>query len=1071
MTDPGQIESALRRVTDQSSFVQELLIDALGWPVDEAAQTIGDIAYEWTEDELRAAGLSEKIVGGKAYQIVLPGNPWGIFVMEFANPDVFITGRGMTGVLRKVLNGLVRKGRDGQSANLPRFSEENLLFICNHDYERYRFAHFKHVPEGSSTSPMASFGWGPDDLDAVRTICEYNLCALEWPDDTPATQEEWLGTWSPAFDVEKVTKRFYQDYAQVFYRVEDTIRDSADLSGDELRMFTQSLFNRLMFLRFIERKGWLSFPEQSGTRYLAALASAGGVGKRSLYASRLRPLFFEGLTDEGKQESDVFGEVPLLNGGLFEESDLDTRVSDIPDDAFVSIIGQGGLFYRYNFTVEESTALDIEVAVDPEMLGKVFEELVTGRHESGSYYTPRPVVSFMCREALKGHLADRAGAPESAIAKLVDDHVVEGLTEAHASAIIEALNGLKAVDPACGSGAYLLGLLQELIAIRRTLQSERLATDPGFLYALKLHIISHNLYGVDIDPFATEIAKLRLWLSLAVEADRPVPLPNLDFKIETGDSLLGPNPQHAEHLQAAAIHSLADKTVEKKLQYIDSRGDEKDRLRQEIEQDLDDIRRLLDHEVEDGIVDWRVQFADVFQANGGFDIALANPPYVRQELITSYKPSLKKSFPDVYAGAADLYVYFYGRAIHILRDGGHLSYIAPNKFFRATYGSKLRAYLLDKTELSSLIDFADYPIFQAITYPAIVVTKKCAAAKGDSQVRVHNWDHAHSLDRLSRVMAENARVIPQSDLLGDAWRIIDSNNAGVLAKLRERGQSLGERVEGSIFYGIKTGRNEVFEIDKETYQKLVNADRRSEDIIRPWLRGRNVGRWAVSWDNKYLIFTRRGICIDDYPAVKDYLSQHRAILEPRPRETPAKGWKGRKPGSYNWYEIQDAIDYWAEFDKPKIIYQVIATYQQFAYTSDPYVSNDKTWIIPDPPAGLLAYLNSKVAWFFLDQVSPKLQGGAFELRSPAMTQLPVPRLSKSLASLEERAIAAASDEGTEMPGIEKAIDAEVVKLFKLSQSDVAIIDEAIEAAGNRFPRKFRESQKYKNYVAEMFGED
>lgn len=1073
MIDPAQIESALQRVNDQTSFVQELLIDALGWPIDEAAQEIGDIAYEWTEDELRAAGLNEKIVGGKAYQIILPGNPWGIFVMEFANPDVFTTGRGMTGVLRRVLHGLVTKGRGGHSSNLPRFTQDNLLFICNHDYERYRFAHFKPAPEGGGVPPMATFGWGPDDLEAVRTICEFNLRALEWPELLPSNEAEWLNTWQPAFDVEKVTKRFYQDYAQVFHRVENIIKSATDLAGDELRMFTQSLFNRLMFLRFIERKGWLAFPDQTGSRYLAALASTGGVGGRSLYASRLRPLFFQGLADEGRQQSDVYGEVPLLNGGLFEESDLDSRVSDIPDDAFAPIIRPDGLFYRYNFTVEESTPLDIEVAVDPEMLGKVFEELVTGRHESGSYYTPRPVVAFMCREAIKGHLADRTVAPEAAIARLVDDHEVEGLTEAHGSAIIDALDDLKAVDPACGSGAYLLGLLQELIAIRRALQSEKLAADPGFLYDLKLHIISHNLYGVDIDPFATQIAKLRLWLSLAVEADHPVPLPNLDFKIETGDSLLGPNPQHAELLHAAAIHSLADASVESKLRYVDARGDEKERLRREIERNLDDIRRLLNHQDQDGVVDWRVHFAEVFQANGGFDITLANPPYVRQELITSYKPALKECFPDMYAGAADLYVYFYGRGIQILRDGGHLSYIAPNKFFRATYGAKLRAYLLEKTELSSLIDFADYPIFQAITYPAIVVTKKCSPARGDAQVRVHNWDHAHTLHRLSRVMAEEARVVSQSDLLGDAWRIIDSDAAGVLARLRATGQALGDLVEGRFYRGVVTGKNEVFEIDEDTHRELVGADQRSEEIIRPWLRGRNVGRWAVAWDNKYLIFTRRGIRIDDYPAVKEYLSQHRAMLEPRPREVPAKGWKGRKPGTYQWFEIQDAIGYWAEFDKPKIIYQVIATYQQFAFTSEPFVSNDKTWIIPDPPAGLLAYLNSKVAWFFLDQVAPKLQGGAFELRSPAMTQVPVPTLSDSLAELESRAIAAASsgDADGNLPELESAIDDEVVSLFGLSPSEVRIVDEAVEAAGNRFAKRFRDSEAYKRYVSDMFGDD
>lgn len=781
MIDPAQIESALQRVNDQTSFVQELLIDALGWPIDDTAQEIGDIAYEWTEDELRAAGLNESIVGGKAYQIILPGNPWGIFVMEFANPDVFTTGRGMTGVLRRVLHGLVRKGRGGQSANLPRFSEENLLFICNHDYERYRFAHFKPAPEGGGSPPMASFGWGPDDLDAVRTICEFNLRALEWPDSPPSTEAEWLNTWQPAFDVEKVTKRFYQDYAQVFHRVEDIIKKATDLAGDELRMFTQSLFNRLMFLRFIERKGWLAFPGQTGSRYLAALASAGGIGKRSLYASRLRPLFFEGLAEEGRQQSDAYGEVPLLNGGLFEESDLDARVSDIPDDAFASIISQGGLFYRYNFTVEESTPLDIEVAVDPEMLGKVFEELVTGRHESGSYYTPRPVVAFMCREALKGHLTDRTDAPESAIARLVDDHEVEGLTEAHASAIIGALDDLKAVDPACGSGAYLLGLLQELIAIRRALQSERLAADPGFLYDLKLHIISHNLYGVDIDPFATEIAKLRLWLSLSVEADEPVALPNLDFKIEAGDSLLGPCDSIADSLQAESIRRQAEELVDRKDDYILSRGRRKAQLRDEIERIEDRLADITRHLCGEGVIDWHVQFAEVFVKNGGFDIVLANPPYVRKENIpVESKPLLRERYREAITGRSDLYCSFYARAVELLRPGGMHVFICSSAWLDAEYGASLQRYLLDHTNVRAIYDSSVEKQFSTANVNTIIsVLQKKHTTEHDNSV-VDFVLFNSPFERASRQPAEQRVVrIGQTQLqelgsspsgyVGDKW--------------------------------------------------------------------------------------------------------------------------------------------------------------------------------------------------------------------------------------------------------------------------------------------------------------
>jgi len=599
MADPKKIETAIRRVRNQKAFIQDLLIDALGWDIDQRAEEVEEISFEWSADELRAEGLGKHLVDGTIRQIQpFKGNPWGIFILEFKNPDVFLTRRGMTGTLRNVLRGLVPSKK--KRSSLASFGRENLLFICNHDYQHYRFAHFKAPGKDSQTAPLAAFGWGPDD--PIRTLCEYNLNALEWPETAPDPQG-WIDAWSQAFDVEKVTKRFYEDYAAVFEQVEKLIGKQRELRGDELRMFTQTLFNRLMFLRFMERKGWLTFAGKK--HYLRALYAAHcsphtpcaedgtrrvpATKKKSFYKGRLCPLFFEGLAIEGKQQSEAYGQVPYLNGGLFERSELDKQVTDLPDEVFAGILADehaGGLFYRYNFTVEESTPLDIEVAVDPEMLGKVFEELVTGRHESGSYYTPRPVVSFMCREALKGYLSDKlnvAGTrrvPSAAdpahgvcrlqetIAALVDRHDVTKLKETHAREILAALDDLKAVDPACGSGAYLLGLLQEMIVLYRLLYSEKLVKDARTLYDLKLRIISQSLYGVDIDPFATNIAMLRLWLSLTVEADEPVPLPNLDFKIETGDSLLAPDPQEMPDLFRGLLQASADVLAMVKNQFF-----------------------------------------------------------------------------------------------------------------------------------------------------------------------------------------------------------------------------------------------------------------------------------------------------------------------------------------------------------------------------------------------------------------------------------------------------------------------------------------------------------------------
>ncbi len=566
----------------------------------------------------------------------------------------------MTGTLRKVLRGLVPSRR--KESGLSSWKREHLLFICTHQYEHYRIAYLKAPPEDArtKTAPLAAFGWGPDI--PARTACEFNLPALEWPEDA-GKAADWVEKWASGFDVEKVTKRFYQDYAAEFEKLRKAVQG---ISGEDQKMFTQTLMNRLMFLRFIERKGWLQPPSDASNEYLGRLFARGGYRGKSFYAGRLKKLFFEGLAVEGKQESEAIGKVPFLNGGLFEQNALDEKVDDIADEAFAPILGETGLFYRYNFTVQESTPLNIEVAVDPEMLGKVFEELVTGRHESGSYYTPRPVVSFMCREALKGYLAGRSELDEEKIAAFVDRHETPFGIE-QAKAVAKALDEVRAVDPACGSGAYLLGLLHEIVDLYQLLYSDKLRKDDRELHQIKLNIIERSLYGVDKDPFATNVAMLRLWLSLSVDSQTPQSLPNLDFKIETGDSVTGPDPQQFSvlHLQERALQLAIIKG-----KYMIARGDWKKSLRRLIEKEQKEIAFEL-QSLCPGAIDWRVQFCEVFFSDrSGFDIVLANPPYVRQEIISAQKGALKKVYPEVYSGTADLCCYFYACAVQILRPGG-----------------------------------------------------------------------------------------------------------------------------------------------------------------------------------------------------------------------------------------------------------------------------------------------------------------------------------------------------------------------------------------------------------------
>lgn len=628
----------------------------------------------------------------------------------------------------------VRKGEAAEAAK--RISEELagdlLLVFMNSANSQLHFVY----PTFEGTRPALRRMVIERDLPR-RTVVE-QLSKIFWErEDTGDIR----GALEHAYDVEAVTTRFFQDYKRVF----DVLIDSVIGFGDDAaeqeakKLFVQTLFNRLMFVYFLSRKGWLAFNGEKD--YLKALWDdyANLSESPNFYVSRLQPLFFAGLNNpqafDLKKDNPVLhsliGDVPFLNGGLFDKFKDEVRTGvSVPNESIKLIFDD--LFDPYNFTVMESTPLDVEVAVDPEMLGKVFEELVTGRHESGSYYTPRPVVSFMCRESLKGYLDTKnTGATKEAIQAFVsDDHDTSGLGIATAPLIADALNEIKVIDPACGSGAYLLGMMQELVDLKTALYSDQLSHEPKDLYDLKLQIIQDSLYGADIDEFAVNIAMLRLWLSLSIdyEGGRPEPLPNLDFKIVCGDSLTGtdPSPSHFGDLFRHRIEELADQLAELKHNHMSSTGQLKSGFAEEISGILNELRECLSGDPEQAlVVDWRVEFAEVFTNDGGFDVAIANPPYVRMELFKDLKPMLIRNFTEIHRERSDLYCYFYARALQLLKDGGILAFISSNKWLRSNYGSGLRKYVRDHCNVTSVTDFGELPVFQAAaTFPMIMIASK-----------------------------------------------------------------------------------------------------------------------------------------------------------------------------------------------------------------------------------------------------------------------------------------------------------------------------------------------------------
>ncbi|MCX7993666.1 MAG: BREX-1 system adenine-specific DNA-methyltransferase PglX, partial [Fimbriimonadales bacterium] len=393
---------------------------------------------------------------------------------------------------------------------------------------------------------------------------------------------------------------------------------------------------------------------------------------------------------------------------------------------------------------------------------------VTGRHETGSYYTPRPVVAFMCREALKGYLQTATKETPEAVAAFVDQRDASQLRDP--KAVLDALRRVRVCDPACGSGAYLLGMLHELLELRAALFEQK-HLDARTLYQRKLEIIQRNLYGVDIDAFAVEIARLRLWLSLVVDdtrkplddPDADVSLPNLDFKIEQGDSLLAPDPQGGQQPDMFRQQQI-EEYERLKADYMRAHGDEQKRvLREQVKSLRAEIQQWAHPQGGVEGFDWRVEFAEVFK-DGGFDIIVANPPYVRQELIDSeVKAKLQAQYRDAAVGRSDLYVYFYARALQLLKPGGMHVFVCSNSWLDVGFGGKLQEYLLKHAHIQAIYDSALERQFASADVNTIISVLQKLERGLDSPVQAQGTDKTVRATRFVRLNApfEQAVADPQ----------------------------------------------------------------------------------------------------------------------------------------------------------------------------------------------------------------------------------------------------------------------------------------------------------------------
>ena len=537
----------------------------------------------------------------------------------------------------------------------------------------------------------------------------------------------------------------------------DKLMQAFNHDEKKIRDYIKKMMGRITFLHFLQRKGWMC----GDLNYMQNMFQNSAY-KNDYLDSVLEPLFFGVLNTKPAEREALFTEygwdknllhewrnIPYLNGGLFERDDTDEPESRFPAEYFQRLFQ---FFSEYNFTIDENDPNDAEVGVDPEMLGKIFENLLEDNKDKGAFYTPKEIVRYMCQESLIAYLETNTTIAKDKIRQFVltPEEGVAHIPDNKKDKLLNALKNVKICDPAIGSGAFPMGLLNELLKCR-----EALTTSPSvncklsIVNSLKKDIIQNNIYGVDIEKGAVDIARLRFWLSIVVDEEEASPLPNLDYKIMQGNSLIESykgmdlsrltyDNKDKSHITEYSIfdddtNQLQRRVTQLLTQYYScSDHEQKHRLQRDISHaisqqlELQKFDPAILHELKHiNLAEnthfflWHTWFSDVF-AKGGFDIVIGNPPYGANidELVLLYE----RLYPKTSHGYKDIYKYFYDFGLSICKEDGHLCYITPNTFLRQPRYGDLRRVLLE-FNIKQILDLGENIFMDAVVPVAICLCK------------------------------------------------------------------------------------------------------------------------------------------------------------------------------------------------------------------------------------------------------------------------------------------------------------------------------------------------------------